>query len=829
MANTEVGSAYLSIIPSMKGFGSKIAVGLTASMAAVGTACAAMVKQATDAYANYEQLTGGVEKLFGQASDTVMKNAQEAYSTAGVSMNQYMDQINNFAASLKQSLGGDVQQAAQLGNVAIHDMADNASVFGSNLQDVQNAYQGFAKQNYTMLDNLKLGYGGTKSEMERLIADANELEKAQGRAGDLSIEKFGDVVKAIHDVQEAQGIAGNSAEEASHTISGSIQTMKAAWENWLTALADPKGDVSGMTQKLIESVEHVIGNLMPLVASISKNLAAALPSLISVVVPALANVFGAFFTGIDWGAIASSIASSLGQCISMAAGMLPAVPELASNIITQIQDGLSNAPIDFSGLISQFDLLKGALDNAFSAIASTFQRIVSNSAIIDSLGGILSGAGQVIVAAITGVINIVSALLPAVEPILARVLPALSTGLSMFAGIINVVSGAVAGILGFIGPIAEFLLPIVAGIGAAVVVFNGVVAAIGAFMAVGSAISGIIGAITAAFGALNVVMALNPFGIIALAVVGLVAALTVLWNTNEGFRDAVLGAWQAICDGCAAVCGTIQSIWNGVCAFLGSFVQQVVSFFAGIPGAIGGFFSAAASGVQSAFQAAVSFFASVPGRIIGFFAGVGAGISNFFQQAAQTAQSIWQAVSSFFSGLPGQIINFFSGIGSGISNFFQSAADTVRGIWDGIVSFFSGIPGQIMGFFAGMHIELPHIALPHFSISGSFSLNPPSIPTLGVDWYAKGGIFNSPSIIGVGEAGTEAVLPIDKLNDFIPTSDSDGKREDAPDYTDKLDAILALLKMLLNKDPSIYMDTTKVSSELNARSATIAAARGWAM
>lgn len=825
MANAEVGSAYLSIIPSMKGFGGKIAVGLTASMAAVGAACATMVKQATDAYSNYEQLTGGVEKLFGEASDTVMKNAQEAYASAGVSMNQYMDQINNFAASLKQSLGGDVQQAAELGNMAIHDMADNASVFGSNLQDVQNAYQGFAKQNYTMLDNLKLGYGGTKSEMERLIADANELEKAQGRAGDLSIEKFGDVIKAIHDVQEAQGIAGNSAEEASHTISGSIDSMKAAWENWLTALADPRGDVSGMTQKLIESVEHVVENLMPLVASISQNLAAALPSLISVVVPALANIFGAFFTGIDWGAIASSIASSLGQCISMAAGMLPAVPELANNIITQIQDGLSNAPIDFSGLIAQFDLLKGALDNAFSSIASTFEKVTSNSAIVDSLGGILSGAGQVIVAAITGIINIVAALLPAIEPILAMVLPTLSSGLTMLAGLINVVSGAVAGILGFIGPIAEFLLPIVAGIGAAVVAFNGVVAAISAFMAVGSVLSGLIGGISAAFGALNVVMALNPFGMIALAVIGLVTALTVLWNTNEGFRDAVLGAWQAVCDGCSTICSTIQSLWDGVGSFLSSLVQQIISFFAGIPDAISGFFSAAASAAQSAFQAAVSFFSSIPGQIIAFFNGVPSGISNFFQQAGQTVQNIWQGVSSFFSSLPGQIINFFSGIGSGISNFFQSAADTVRGIWDGIVNFFSGIPGQIEGFFAGMHIELPHIALPHFSISGSFSLDPPSIPHLSVEWYAKGGIFNSPSIIGVGEAGTEAVLPIDKLSDFIPPAE----QVQQPDYADKLDAILNMLGLLLKKDTNAYMDTTKVSSVLAARSQTLAASRGWAL
>ena len=168
MANAEVGSAYVSVIPSTKGFNEGVAtaafdgmktaaLGVTAAVAAIGVTMIAIGKQSLDAYANFEQLSGGVEKIFGEASSQVMANAQAAYAVAGVSMNQYMDQLNSMGAALKQSFGGDVVAAARAGNMAITDMADNASIFGSNLQDIQNAYQGFAKQNFTMLDNLKLG------------------------------------------------------------------------------------------------------------------------------------------------------------------------------------------------------------------------------------------------------------------------------------------------------------------------------------------------------------------------------------------------------------------------------------------------------------------------------------------------------------------------------------------------------------------------------------------------------------------------------------------------------------------------------------------------
>lgn len=154
MANTEVGSAYVSIIPSLKGFSSKTFSGLQkaacASFAAIGAGASAMVAQATKSFAQFEQLQGGAETIFADAADSIIKNAQGAFDTAGISINEYMDQVNLFGMSLKQSLGGDVQKAAQLGDVAIHDMADNTSVFGSNLRDVQNAYQGFAKQNYTI-------------------------------------------------------------------------------------------------------------------------------------------------------------------------------------------------------------------------------------------------------------------------------------------------------------------------------------------------------------------------------------------------------------------------------------------------------------------------------------------------------------------------------------------------------------------------------------------------------------------------------------------------------------------------------------------------------
>lgn len=236
-------------------------------LASVG-AITKISKSALDAYANYEQLVGGVDKLFGKSSSTIIKNANKAYKTAGVSANKYMEQATSFSASLISSLNGNTQKAAKITDMAIRDMSDNVNVFGSNMEDVQRAYQGFSKQNYTMLDNLKLGYGGTRTEMERLLKDA---EKISGVKYDIS--NLSDVYEAIHVIQKEMNITGTTAKEAAHTIEGSVNTMKSAWENWLTAIGSgSEKDIQKTTKALTKSISNVGKNALPVIKNVLKSM-----------------------------------------------------------------------------------------------------------------------------------------------------------------------------------------------------------------------------------------------------------------------------------------------------------------------------------------------------------------------------------------------------------------------------------------------------------------------------------------------------------------------------------------------------------------------------
>ena len=200
---------------------------ITAGMMTVATgAVAALTKASVEQYAEYEQLVGGVETLFKNSSDKVMEYANNAYKSAGMSANEYMNTITGFAASLLQGLGGDTEKAAQIGNMAVEDMSDNANKMGTSMEMIQNAYQGFAKQNYTMLDNLKLGFGGTKTEMERLLQEAGKISGIK-----YDISNFSDIIEAIHVIQEQMGITGTTAKEAATTIEGSLNMTKSAWTN----------------------------------------------------------------------------------------------------------------------------------------------------------------------------------------------------------------------------------------------------------------------------------------------------------------------------------------------------------------------------------------------------------------------------------------------------------------------------------------------------------------------------------------------------------------------------------------------------------------------
>ena len=224
------------------------------AIGAAATAVGVLVKKSVDAYGEYEQLAGGVKKLFGEeASAEVMKYANDAYKTAGMSANQYMEQATQFSAALINSLG-DQSAAAKQTDVAMRAISDNYNTFGGDIQNVQNAFQGFAKGQFNMLDNLRLGYGGTRGEMERLIADANEYAKANGMAADLSIDSFSDIVTAIDLVQQKQGIAGTTAAEAASTIQGSLNMTKAAWQNLVAGFANPDADLGQLMDNLVIAI-----------------------------------------------------------------------------------------------------------------------------------------------------------------------------------------------------------------------------------------------------------------------------------------------------------------------------------------------------------------------------------------------------------------------------------------------------------------------------------------------------------------------------------------------------------------------------------------------
>ena len=245
---------------------------------AVASGIKSLISGAVESYGEYEQLVGGVETLFGSSADTVIKNAENAYKTAGLSANAYMETVTSFSASLLQSMGNDTEAAAKKADLALTDMSDNANKMGTDMQSIQNAYQGFAKQNYTMLDNLKLGYGGTKEEMARLIEDAAKLKGLYGADaalyankgvnGDLSI-----IIDAIHTVQTEMGITGTTALEASTTVEGSISSMKAAYQNFVTGLGDQNADIGALTEELIQTAGTVAKNVLPVIESVVKNIA----------------------------------------------------------------------------------------------------------------------------------------------------------------------------------------------------------------------------------------------------------------------------------------------------------------------------------------------------------------------------------------------------------------------------------------------------------------------------------------------------------------------------------------------------------------------------
>ncbi len=394
------------------------------SFVAVGAAATAafvtISKAAISSYAEYEQLAGGVETLFKDSSDKVKKYADEAYKTAGLSANEYMSTVTSFSASLLQSLGNDTAKSAEYADQAIIDMSDNANKMGTDMEAIQTAYQGFAKQNYTMLDNLKLGYGGTKEEMQRLLEDASKLSGIE-----YDISSFADITQAIHVIQTEMGITGTTAKEATATIQGSFGMMAASWKNLLTGVADDTQNFDALLENFIDSIGSVMENLLPRVTIVAEgalNLVAGLLPQIPVLFQELLPVV-------------------LESVNSIAEGIISALPELMQTIggiLPQIIDGIIDLLPMFldAGLQVILSLAQGIVDSLPQLIPKVVDIMLEIvKTLLDNIDQLAMAAIDIIVALAEGLINALPELLEELPTIITKIVIAL-TDPSMLAKLI---------------------------------------------------------------------------------------------------------------------------------------------------------------------------------------------------------------------------------------------------------------------------------------------------------------------------------------------------------------------------------------------------------
>ena len=396
----------------LKGIGTFAKWGAAAATAAA-TATAALVKSAVTAYSDYEQLVGGVETLFKDSASEVQKYAANAYQTAGLSANEYMETVTGFSASLLQSLDGDTKAAAEKANVAITDMSDNAKKMGTSMESIQNAYQGFAKQNYTMLDNLKLGYGGTKEEMQRLLEDA---EKLSGQKFDLS--SYADIVDAIHVVQTEMGITGTTAKEAATTIQGSVNMTKAAWQNLVVGIADDTQNFDVLVNNFVESVTTAGNNILPRVEIALKGVGTLVEKLAPIIAKTVPNIVST--------TLPSMIKAGTSMIRALLDGLLKAVPELIpcfKNIVNQLISVIvTNLPMILNAAVTIAGAIVSGLVEALPDILDAGIELIQSLA-----QGLTTGIPTILSTAITIVSQLASTLIQNVPQIV-------QTGIQLLAG-----------------------------------------------------------------------------------------------------------------------------------------------------------------------------------------------------------------------------------------------------------------------------------------------------------------------------------------------------------------------------------------------------------
>lgn len=523
----------------------KVAVGIGAAFTAASAAVVGLVKNGVESYAEYEQLVGGVETLFKDSASVVEQYASAAYKTAGLSANDYMETVTSFSASLLQSLGGDTAKAAEYADRAVTDMADNANKMGTNIESIQYAYQGFAKQNYTMLDNLKLGYGGTKEEMARLISDASKLTDVQSELGvtvDANSMSFGNIVNAISVVQKQMGIMGTTSKEASETIQGSISSMKGAWQNLVTGLADPNADIGKLMGDMVESVSTVAKNIIPaisrvlgkvpeLISGIGEVLVAELPALVDSVFPGLLTAAGNIV-----GALISALPQLLTTIVESIIKYLPTLMQMIVQAVPTLISGITQMIIQIANMLTQPSflsmMLQAGLQLLMELVHAIPQMIVAlvNAlpTIIDNIIAFLTDPATIKML-IVGAVQLFMGIVQAVPQILGALINAFG---HLVGSLWNWITGTFQGFAAAFGDTIS---------GAFRGAINGVLSFIEGFIngPIG-VINGFVDAINGAFGAIGVNIGYVPYvSLPRLARGGIVDSATAAIIGEDG-QEAVL-------------------------------------------------------------------------------------------------------------------------------------------------------------------------------------------------------------------------------------------------------------------------------------------------
>lgn len=723
----------------MKGIGSsaiKVGKGLAVAGAAAATAVTALVSKSVGAFADYEQLTGGVETLFGaggrsveeyaqsvgksvsdiqgkydslmSAQNAVLENANKAYMTAGMSANEYMDTVTGFSASLISSLGGDTNKAADYANSALVDMSDNANKMGTDMESIKNAYQGFAKQNYTMLDNLKLGYGGTQEEMKRLLSDA---EKLTGQRYDIS--SFADITQAIHAIQTQMDITGTTAKEASTTISGSWGSLKAAFQNVLVGLTTG-GDMFDQSldalintavtfgQNIIPAIKGALSGVGYLIEGLAPVIGETIPPLINDLAPTLANSAVSLISSLVNGLTQS--ATQFSECLSnmiivAVAGISSVVPQLldaASKIVSNLMQGLTNSmPQIVNGAVTLIEgLVDGLVDNVPLLVMGAVQLVASLA------NGLIANLPRIIDAGVNLITGIVSASYSMMPQIIQN-------GMQL---VVNLAVGLVRAIPQLI-----------------------------------AALPRITGAIVKEF------KSVNWFDL----------GLQLIKSIWEGIKSIGSEMWNGVKE-------KTSELWGGVKNVVSEKLNNIKSAYDAHGGGLKGATFAAIEGVKEYYRTGYDAINQLTGGKLG----------EVVNAVGEKMEVVKGKFSEAFGNVKNTVMTIFENIKNGITEKISAAVNKVKEIFGSIADKVSEVWGKIKGI-----IKAPKIVQ-----KGTVSIAGVStpIPKLGLEWNAKGGIMTRPTAFGYangkvqmgGEAGAEAILPLrtfwNNLSQYIAESNKGG-------------------------------------------------------